>query len=186
VWAALIDVGLMLAWAAVVGSGLLAAVSLGADIRFGPFGYNLFFLALVVLPTTIAFTVLEAGRYEATPGKLRVGLRVRADPSAARIGWGRSLIRNLLKFGLPWTLAQAAILALVTAPAADAVMGALIAVLVPGAYLASLFLGHGRTLYDWLTSTMVITTAAGRRFAPAEEATPGDPAGPDEIHFAGS
>lgn len=170
--AALIDLSLMFGWAALVGLGLGVTVLLGIPIGLGPFGYNLFSLLLVVLPTTIAFTVLEAGRYEATPGKLRVGLRVRTDPLGQRIGWVRSLARNLLKLGLPWALAQLAVLAFLTAPALDAAAGAFLAVLVPIAYLTSLFVGGGHTIYDWLTSTKVITTAAGRRFAAVDEEPP--------------
>jgi uncharacterized RDD family membrane protein YckC len=168
--AALIDIGLMLGWALLMGVGQALAAMLGLPIRFGPFGYNLFSLALVVLPVTIAFTVLEAGRYEATPGKLKLGLRVRSDPWGDRLTWPRSLARNLLKLGLPWTLAQSAALALVSDPALDAIAGAAFAAIVPLAYLVSLFMGDGRTIYDWITGTQVITTAAGRRFAaPAPE-----------------
>jgi uncharacterized RDD family membrane protein YckC len=177
--AALIDIGLMLAWAVFVALVLGAAALAGFPVRFGPFGYNLFSMLLVVLPVTIALTALEAGRYEATPGKHRVGLRVRRDPSGDRVRWGRSLVRNLLKLGLPWALAQSAILAVVTAPSPDAALGALFAVVVPMAYLASLFLGGGHTLYDWLTGTRVITVAAGRRFA--EPGNDGDQPTSDEF-----
>lgn len=170
--AALIDLALMLAWAALVGLVMGIAALLGVQIHLGPFGYHLLALLLVVAPITIVFTVLESGRYEATPGKLRVGLRVRVDPSGSRISWLRSLVRNLLKFGLPWTLGQLAALALLSAPAPDAALGALVAALVPGAYLASLFIGSGRTLYDWLTSTTVIKTTMGRRFAGASPEEP--------------
>jgi hypothetical protein len=88
----------------------------------------------------------------------------------ARIGHLRSLARNLLKLGLPWTLAHLAVLALVTVPAPDAAAGALIAIVVPASYLVSLFVGSGRTPYDWLTGTVVIATAAGRRVAEASAA----------------
>jgi uncharacterized RDD family membrane protein YckC len=163
--AALIDIGWMLAWAAFVALMLWAVALAGVAIRLGPFGYNLFSMLLVVLPVTLALTLLEAGRYEATPGKHLVGLRVRRDPSGERVGWGRSLVRNLLKLGLPWALGQFAILAVVTSPAPDAALGALIALVVPAVFLASLFLDGGHTIYDWLTGTTVITVAAGRRFA---------------------
>jgi len=164
----LIDVGWMLAWAAVVTLVLGAVALAGVPIRLGPFGYNLFSMLLVVLPVTVALTLLEAGRYEATPGKHLVGLRVRRDPSGERVGWGRSLVRNLLKLGLPWALGQFAVLAVITSPAPDAALGALIALVVPAVYVASLFLDGGHTVYDWLTGTTVITVAAGRRFADPE------------------
>jgi uncharacterized RDD family membrane protein YckC len=179
VLAALVDVGLMLGWAVVVWTVLSILAFTGNPLRLGPFGYSLFSMLLVVLPVTIALTVLEAGRYQATPGKHRVGLRLRRDPSGDRVGWGRCLVRSLLKLGLPWALAQFAMLALVTAPGPEAAIGVLFAVAVPAAYLTSLFVRNGHTLYDWLTGTKVITIAPGRRFAAPEDVAFEDSA-PDE------
>jgi uncharacterized RDD family membrane protein YckC len=166
--AALVDTGLMAGWALLVWTVLAVLAFTGNPLRFGPFGYSLFSMLLVVLPVTITLTVLEAGRYQATPGKHRVGLRLRRDPSGDRVGWGRCLVRSLLKLGLPWALAQFAILALVTAPGLEAAIGVLFAIAVPAAYLTSLFVRNGHTLYDWLTGTKVITIAPGRRFAAPE------------------
>lgn len=163
--AGLIDVSLMAAWSVFAGGLVWLASAVGVPPGLGLLGYNLLGLMLVVLPVTLALTALEAGVYEATPGKLRVGLRVRVAATGARIGHPRSLARNLLKLGLPWTLAHLAVLALVTVPTPDAAAGALIAVVVPASYLVSLFIGSGRTPYDWLTGTTVIATAPGRRVA---------------------
>lgn len=170
--AGLIDAALMGVWSVLAGGLVWLGSALDVPPGLGLLGYNLLGLLLVVLPGTIALTALEAGVYEATPGKLRVGLRVRVAANGARIGYLRSLARNLLKFGLPWTLGQLAILALVTVPTPDAAAGVLIAVAVPASYLVSMFVGRGRTPYDWLTGTMVIATAPGRRVA--------DP-GPDDV-----
>lgn len=178
--AALVDLGLMILWGALVLAVVAIAAMVGAIPRLGPFGYHLIVLALVVLPVTIAFTVWESGRYEATPGKLRVGLRVRTDPGGDRLSWKRSALRNLLKFGLPWTLAQSAVLALFTAPAPDAAVGVLFAVGVPVAYAASLFIGRDHTLYDWLLGTTVISVTSGRRFAEIEDEPAPDPATAEE------
>lgn len=163
--AALLDIAVMLLWGVVVLAGVAIAAAWGALPRLGPFGYNLLALVMVVLPVTVAFTAWEAGRYEATPGKRRVGLRVRTDPGGERLSWQRAAVRNLLKFGLPWTLAQSAVLALFTAPAADAAVGVIFAIGVPIAYIASLVIWGNRTVYDWLLGTTVISVAAGRRFA---------------------
>ena len=176
--AGLIDVLLMGVWAAFAGVIVWLAAVAGVPQGTGVFGYNLIALLLVVLPVTLALTALEAGVYEATPGKLRVGLRVRVAGSGARIGHVRSLARNLLKLGLPWTLAHLAVLALVTVPAADAAIGTLIAVAVPASYLVSLFVGSGRTPYDWLTGTQVIATAPGRRIAPPADQGGGEAQAP--------
>ena len=163
--AGLIDVALMGAWALFAAAVVWVAVVAGVPPGTGLLGYNLLALLLVVLPVTLALTALEAGGFEATPGKLRVGLRVRVAATRARIGHVRSLARNLLKLGLPWTLAHLAVLAVVTVPTPDAAAGALIAIVVPTTYLVSLFVGSGRTPYDWLTGTVVIATAPGRRVA---------------------
>jgi hypothetical protein len=175
IWAALVDIGLMLAWAALVTGALLLAAVSGAPMRWGPFGYHLFSMVLVVVPATIALTVLESGRYEASPGKHRVGLRLRRDTSGDRVGWARALLRNLLKFGLPWALGQFAVLAVITSPGPDAALGVLFAVAVPVAYLASLLIGGGQTLYDWLTGTTVIGVSAGRRFTEPVSEPEADP-----------
>lgn len=181
VLAALIDLGIMLGWGVVVFLGLAITAWLGVSVSFGPFGYNLFALGLVVLPITVVYTVMESGRYEATLGKLRVGLRVRVDPSMERVGWMRSLARNLLKLGLPWALGQSAALATISAPDLTAALGLLFAIAVPAAYLASLFIGDGRTVYDWLTGTMVITTSVGRRFADEPDEPEGSDSGDSEV-----
>lgn len=162
----------MVVWGAVVLVVVAVVASLGVGPRFGPFGYHAIILLLVVLPVTIAFTAWEAGRYEATPGKLRVGLRVRTDPGGERLSWPRSILRNVLKFGLPWALAQSAVLALFTVPAPDAAVGVMFAVGVPLAYVASLFIGGDHTIYDWLLGTTVISVTSGRRFAADEPAEP--------------
>lgn len=163
--AALVDIAVMLLWGVLVLSAVAMAAAGGLAPHLGPFGYNLVALVLVVLPVTVAFTLWEAGRYEATPGKQKVGLRVRTDPGGERLSWQRSVARNLLKFGLPWALAQSAILALFTAPAADAAVGVIFAIGVPISYIASLVIWGDRTVYDWLLGTTVISVTLGRRFA---------------------
>ena len=79
-------------------------------------------------------------------------------------------------------MAQFAILALVTAPGLEAAIGVLFAVAVPVAYLTSLFVRNGHTLYDWLTGTKVITIAPGRRFAAPETHTADDVAADHAPH----
>ncbi|MCA0306351.1 MAG: RDD family protein [Actinobacteria bacterium] len=163
--AGLIDLGLMLAWALVVGAAVLGLAAGGALRGVGPLGLNLAGIALVVLPSTLGLTLLEGGRYEATPGKLAHNLRVRRDPTGERLGWGRSFLRNLLKLGLPWTLVHLAVVTALAGGGVAAWLGALLGVAVPVAYVVSLLRGDGRTIYDHLAQTMVISTAPGRRFA---------------------
>jgi uncharacterized RDD family membrane protein YckC len=163
--AGLIDLGLALAWALVVAAVGVPLYLTGQTSALGPLALNLVGLALVVLPLTVALTVMECGRYEATPGKLKFGLRVRRDPSGERVSWQRSLLRNVLKLGVPWSLGHLAAIALAGGGGIDAEIGAVVSMAVPVAYLVSLFIGDGRTIYDRLAGTMVISTEPGRRFA---------------------
>ncbi|MFT4110924.1 RDD family protein [Propionicimonas sp.] len=163
--AGLIDLALLLAWALLAGAAILWLASAGALGGIGLLGVNLAGIAAVVLPVTVGLTALEAGRYEATPGKLRFGLRVRHDPGGERIGWARSLARNLLKLGLPWTLLHLAAVSSVVGGGPSAWVGLALALAVPCGYLVSLVHGDGRTVYDRLAATMVISTEPGRRFA---------------------
>lgn len=168
--AGLIDLALMLGWAVLVAAIGVPLYLAGRLPGVGLLGLNLLGLGLVVLPATIGLTALESGRYEATPGKLKLGLRVRRDPSGDRISWARSLLRNLLKLGLPWTLGHMAAIALANGGGWDAMLGAVLSMAVPLAYVVSLFRGDGRAIYDHLAGTMVISTRPGRRFAVDEPA----------------
>ncbi|HQY99700.1 MAG TPA: RDD family protein [Propionicimonas sp.] len=162
--AGLIDLALALAWVVVVAAvGVLLYLN-GMTTGVGPLVQNLVGLLCVVVPVTLGLTLAECGRYEATPGKLKFGLRVRTV-AGERITWPRSLLRNLLKLGLPWTLAHAGAIGVAYGGGWDAQLGASLSLLVPVAYLASLFFGSGRTIYDHLAGTVVIETAPGRRFA---------------------
>ncbi len=163
--AGLIDLGLLLAWGVVIGALFWWLRSAGPLGGVGLLGLNLIGIAAVVLPATFALSALEAGRYEATPGKLRAGLRVRRDPGGERIGLGRSLLRNLLKLGIPWALTHLAVVSALAAGGVAAWAGAALGVAVPVAYLVSLVSGDGRTIYDHVAGTMVILTRPGRRVA---------------------
>lgn len=163
--AGLIDLGFAVGWVILVAAVGVPLYLTGHTSGLGPLALNLVGLALVVLPVTIALTVMECGRYEATPGKLKLGLRVRLHQTGARVSWQRSLLRNLLKLGVPWSLGHLAAIALASGAGIDAQIGALLSMAVPLAYLVSLFIGDGRTLYDRLAGTVVISTQPGRRFA---------------------
>ncbi|MGV8908217.1 MAG: RDD family protein [Propionicimonas sp.] len=165
VLAGLIDLGLAVAWALLVAAVGVPLYLTGRTAAMGPLALNLIGLALVVLPVTAALTLLECGRYEATPGKLKFGLRVRVDPTGARLTWQRSLLRNLLKLGVPWSLGHVAAIAVAADGGIAAQIGAILSMAVPITYLITLFIGDGRTVYDHLAGTMVITTEPGRRFA---------------------
>ncbi|MFZ0530089.1 MAG: RDD family protein [Propionicimonas sp.] len=162
--AGLIDSALVLAWAALVGVVGLALSWSGVLVGYGPLAVNLAGLLTIVVPVVLGLTLAESGRYEATPGKLRLGLRVRTE-AGGRVSRARSLLRNLLKVGLPWTLLHLGAISVAAGGGWDAQLGAVLALLVLVAYLVSLLRGTGRTIYDQLSGTTVIAIAAGRRFA---------------------
>lgn len=163
--AGLIDLGLVLVWVLLVAAIGVPLYLTGQTRALGPLALNLVGLALVVLPVTGALTAMECGPYEATPGKLKLGLRVRVDPTGERISWLRSVLRNLLKLGVPWSLGHLASIAVASGGGVEAQIGAIVSMAVPLAYVVSMFVGDGRTIYDRLAGTMVISTQPGRRFA---------------------
>jgi uncharacterized RDD family membrane protein YckC len=119
--------------------------------------------SVLTLPVTVALAGTDAGPRGASPGKRLLGLQV-----ATRIGvplpFVRSLLRSSLKVALPWELAHTAIWRFLGWPARsdDALAKRLLlaSYLVAGTYLLSLFVGSGRTPYDYASgATVRITTA---------------------------
>ncbi|MEN0072187.1 MAG: RDD family protein [Propionicimonas sp.] len=165
--AALVDLALVLGWVAVVSAVVVTLALSGAGPRLPPLQLNLVVGAAMVLPAIGWLTLTEGGRYGASPGKQWLGLRVlRTDGDG--LGRPRALVRNLAKLGLPWAIGHAAVVALLTTPApagADVWILLGIAVLLPVAYLVAAFLEGGRTPYDLLASSRVVTAATGRRVA---------------------
>lgn len=154
-------------------------------------------MAFVVLiaPVTAWLAGWERGARAASPGKRLLRLRVataitgtggtpttgnrgRAPGNAATtVVTGRAaLVRNALKVALPWELGHTAayLLADPDAGAAAVRLGSACGVLasaIPLAYLATLFVGVGRTPYDRLAGTVVTRPPSG----PAPDAPAGDP-----------
>ncbi len=115
-------------------------------------------LVLITLPVALYFAGLEAAAGQATWGKRRLGLRVqRAD--GTRLTFARSLGRTALKF-VPWELAHACIWQISFAADQSSpwfAAGFALVWLLVGANVLSLLLRPTRqTLYDGLTSTVVV------------------------------
>ena len=131
---------------------------------FGSAGSGQFHAFLVVtLPIGLYFALFERSRWQATPGKRRMRLRVEVEGrDRPRLGLARSLGRTALKL-LPWELAHACIWQVRFAPPeAQALVSAgfvLVWVLV-GANAWSLLADPARrTLYDRVLGTRVVTVA---------------------------
>lgn len=151
----------MLAWCAVVAavgvplfaSGMLSPTD--ATIR-NPLVQNLVALS-VVAPIVVVAAWLESSR-GATIGKrlLKLSVTHRAGPP----GFGRALLRNSLKLGLPWMIGHAAVFALWDSSESGASSGWAIwllgaAYVLPLLWVASLLAPGRRTVYDRISATTV-------------------------------
>jgi len=108
---------------------------------------------VVVVPVVIGLAALEHVR-GATVGKQLLGLRVEAN--GQRPSWGRALLRNSLKVGVPWLIGHAAVFAVATDPSPATSVLLIAAYVLPVTYLISLFAGGGRTPYDRLGGVIVV------------------------------
>jgi uncharacterized RDD family membrane protein YckC len=110
---------------------------------------------VLTLPIALFFALPEGLGRRAGPGKRRLGLRL-VGPDGAPLGLRRSLLRSLIKF-LPWELAHTAVWRLPQRPDDPLLMAlALIGMALTGVYIATLFLGDGRTPYDRLSGSRVV------------------------------
>ena len=165
--AALVDLALILGWIVLVAAVGVPLYLTGVTAGLRPLQLNLVGAALVVVPVVAGLAATEGGRYEASPGKQWAGLRVRRL-DGGRLRYGRSLLRNAVKVGLPWVVGHAAAIALATSTdpvGADVWILTAVAYLLPLAYLVGALLDHGRAPYDVVAGSQVVVTAAGRRVA---------------------
>jgi hypothetical protein len=156
-----VDWGCMVVWVAVtaaVGVPLFIAGVTGAlDTAI----LNLVAAAVVVFPLTFWLARLESGARQATPGKRLRRLVVVKTADGSRSTLGRALLRNTLKIAVPWLIGHAAVYAIVKTGDPGAVPTGVwlltgVSYVLPIVYLASLFIGTGRTPYDRLSGTAVI------------------------------
>jgi uncharacterized RDD family membrane protein YckC len=110
----------------------------------------------LTLPVVLYFALSEASARQGTIGKQATQLRV-TSRDLERIGFGRSFVRSALKFA-PWELAHAVIHRIpMTGDVPWPVWAGLVGSMVLAAvYLAGLFTGQGRPLYDLLARTRVV------------------------------
>ncbi|WP_323762470.1 RDD family protein [Maricaulis sp.] len=122
-------------------------------------GHAIGFVTLT-LPVFLYFTVFEASPWAATPGKKLLGVRIVAT-NGERLSRGRVAIRNAIKL-LPWELAHAAIWHVPGRPLLDPMPMpnltlAMASNLAVALFILMLFFGGGRTLYDRISGTHVIS-----------------------------
>jgi hypothetical protein len=116
---------------------------------------------VLVVPVTLGLAWLESGTREASPGKRARRLRVVRFGTGARVSLWRALMRDTLKVAVPWTIGHAAVYGIVasggegTVPVQVWLLTA-VAYILPIAYVVTLFVGSGRTPYDWVADTAVV------------------------------
>lgn len=177
---------LVLVWAALLAAVGIPLMLAGVTRHVDPVVLNVIATIAIVVPVTLALAALEASRWHATVGKRALGIRVvRTDAgtdvdawghvasghvasgrsssaaTAVDVSFGVALLRNSLKIALPWVIGHAAVIAIVdtsTGPTTPAWVWMLTAAayLLPIVYIVSLFVRHGRTLYDLAAGTAVI------------------------------
>ncbi|WP_132047406.1 RDD family protein [Curtobacterium sp. PhB136] len=119
---------------------------------------------VIVMPVVLALAWCESRREAATVGKRVMKLVVRANARSPRLTV--AIARNTLKIGVPWLIGHAAVFTIVRASGDDGVPVGVWALTVcayvlPLAWIFSLFVGRGRTPYDWACGTEVTRRSAG-------------------------
>ena len=113
---------------------------------------------LFTLPVVLYFALSEASRRQATLGKAVMRLCL-TTMNHQRVPLKRSLLRSVIKFA-PWELAHTAVWHIpgqpfVSEPRVLNWAGWAVALLVAAGYVGALFVGSGRTPYDWASGTRV-------------------------------
>ncbi|MBN9609843.1 MAG: hypothetical protein BGO26_18025 [Actinobacteria bacterium 69-20] len=161
----LIDWACILGWVAVTAAVGVPLYLAGVITRTGALTLNAIGAVVVVVPVALAAAWFESRSNPATPGKRVLGLVVCAAAGTPR--FGQTLTRNALKIGLPWLVGHAAVIAIVNTSAGETPISVwallVVAYLLPLTWIASLFVGTGRTPYDRASRTIVID-----RRSPAE------------------
>jgi uncharacterized RDD family membrane protein YckC len=160
------------AWAVdwlIISAYTVALVPLGLllvdrSVRLPSLGWNAASFVVLIVPATVWLAAWESGRSGATPGKRLLGLRVRVLREA-EVGRRRVAVRNALKVALPWELGHTAAFLLADPKASGStysvgMASAVLACALAAGYVASLFIGTGRTPYDHAATSCVVRSPA--------------------------
>jgi uncharacterized RDD family membrane protein YckC len=155
----LIDWLCVLGWVAVTAVVGVPLYLSGVTAAVGQVGLNVIATVVTVVPVVLWLSVSESSR-QATVGKRVRGLKVVDAATGAPVSFARALVRNTLKIGVPWLIGHAAAIAIVGASAEASVPPQVwvltaVAYVLPLSYVVSLFIGSGRTPYDFVARTVV-------------------------------
>jgi uncharacterized RDD family membrane protein YckC len=157
----LVDILLLFAAVLVTQFGLEALTG-GLPMRLfttGPLMEGWVWLS-VSLPTYLYFALSESSAYQATPGKRLLGLCV-TDTDGKRIGFGRALLRTIVKL-IPWELTHLSLF--LPTPIMDGQGGFLPGLITANVlivvYLAAITITAGKQgVHDLVARTMVLPAA---------------------------
>jgi len=154
-----VDWGCLVVWVAITAAVGVPLFLVGVTGALGTVTLNL--VAAAVFPVTFWLARLESGVRGTTPGKRLRRLSVVTAADGSRATLGRALLRNALKIAAPWLIGHAAVYAIVETGNSGAVPVGVwlltgVSYVLPIVYVASLFIGTGRTPYDRLSGTEVI------------------------------
>ncbi|WP_193071825.1 RDD family protein [Brevibacterium sp. FME37] len=155
----LIDWACILPWIAVTAAIGVPLYLTGVIEPNGILMANLIGALVMVVPVVIVTAWCESRSISATPGKRALRLRVSAGSQQSR--FRITLVRNLLKIGLPWILGHAGVYAIVassqgsTSTSTGAWILIALAYVIAIIYVASLFVASGRAPYDRITGLNV-------------------------------
>lgn len=152
----------VLAWVAIVAAVGIPLYLGGIIGTMPPLWLNLVATVTLVVPVTVVLAGLESSAKEASFGKRARRLNVVSARTGSRMSFRQAIARNALKIALPWTIGHAAVYGIVASSGTGAVPISIwvvtaIAYVLPVAYVVSLFLGTGRTPYDRLCGSVVVT-----------------------------
>jgi len=151
----------ILAWVAITAAIGVPLYLSGVTHSVGAVASNLVAALVTVVPATVVLSLLESSSREASVGKRTRHLRVVDAVTGSRVSFRRSILRNTLKIGVPWTIGHAAVFSIVQASGSGSVPVAvwlltIVAYVFPIMYIVFLFVGRGRTPYDLISGTVVI------------------------------
>jgi len=158
--ATLIDVACMLPWIAVVAAaGAVLYVSGVTHEVDDVLGNAIGFITLIV-PITLAAAGFDGTARHATPGKR--ALRLRVESRSGGPGFARALVRNAIKYALPWELGHTAVFALVGSTGAPPLWATTVLIAAYAIPIVSLvlMLATGRALHDRVARTTVGAASA--------------------------
>ena len=148
----------MLPWIGVVAAAgavlYVAGITGDLDILVG----NVVGFITLIVPITVAAAGFEGSARHATPGKRVLRLTVERSVGGGA-GFTRSLVRNGIKYALPWELGHTAVFALfgtTTAPPLWVTIVLVVTYAIPIVSLV-LLLVTGRALHDRVARTAVAT-----------------------------